>query len=192
MNKLKYILLSAIGVVALVFGFSQGVFGGYISNDVPSGTPQSYQHYEFFASTTLTTVTPTVFATSTTATSTNITGFYDNLGRYNDGKFKIAGAKKVSVYFDRTTDPAVGNAGSSRFRVQVSPNGTDWYDWNKLVVNAATTTANITSLNAVTISAATSTDIVGLDLSANTFRFMRCIVLETTDGTHRCSASAEW
>ena len=189
MNKLKYILPLALGVVTLVFGFSQGVFGGYVRNDVPVKAP-TYQVYSFFASTTIGT-TPTNFGTTTTATSTNIVPYFDNLGRYDAGYFVIAGAKKVSVYFDRITDPLVGNAGSSLFSVQVSPNGTDWYNWNKLSQNVATSTDQW-EVGSVTISAATSTSIMGLDVSKDSIYAVRCVVVETTDGTHRCWASAEW
>lgn len=173
-------------VLAFVIGFGQRVFGGYLTLDVPNITPGTFQMYEFFASSTA----PTTVATTTTATSTNIIPYYDAQGRYNDGAFKIAGAKKVTVYFGRAWDSA-GNSGSSAFKVEVSPDGTNWYAWNKLSQNVATSTSEW-QVGTVTISAATSTSVMGIDLSKNTFRSLRCVVTETTDGAHRCFATAEF
>src|SRR5262245_10072309 len=75
--------------------------------------PGSYLTFSFFN------------ATTTNATSTNGAGGY----------FKIAGAKNVELYFSRggATGP---NTGSSRFSIQVSPDGSSWYDYNDLLVNA--------------------------------------------------------
>lgn len=125
-------------------------------------------------------------ATTTSATSTDIkTGVATTTGF-----IKTAGAKRVNFYFGRGGATSA-NTGSSRFRVQVTPDGDNWYDFNKLVQNVATSTTP-TTLDAVTITAATSTVIVSLDLRTDAFYAARCIVLETTDGEHTCKATAEY
>lgn len=118
-------------------------------------------------------------ATTTTATSTNTA---DTAG------FKTAGAKVVSLYFSRggVTNP---NTGSSKFTIEVSPDGSSWYPYNTLKQNLATSTYP-TTVDSVTISAATSTTIVQMQNLG--FYAIRCIVNETTDGEHTCKASAEY
>lgn len=190
MNKLnKYILLLALGVVALVLfvGFGRGVFGGVITNDAPVRTP-SYMTYEFFSSTTPAGVE--LYATTTTATSTNRIAGYDSAGRYDAGYFVIAGAKKVTLFFGRGGRTGA-NTGSSDFQIEVSHDGTTWYDWNKLLQNVATST-NQWQIATTTISAATSTLIFDMSISNTALYAIRCIVTETTDGEHSCRAAAEW
>lgn len=126
-------------------------------------------------------------ATTTTATSTNDIAVNDPTQKGMD----IKGAKKVNLYFTRggATGP---NTGSTNFRIQVSPDeGANWHYFNKLVQNLATST-DPTSLSSVTISAATSTVIVSLDLRTDAFSRMRCIAVETTDGEHTCTATVEF
>jgi len=170
----------------MFFG-AQFAFGHITTNTPPAASEGTYQHYTFFASSTA----QTDFATTTTATSTNITPWFNSDGRYDNGAFNIAGAKKVTFYFSRGDTTGEGNTGSTLFEVQVTPDGTNWYDFNKLVQNLATSTTP-TTLGGVTISAATSTVIVSLDIEDDTFYATRCIVKETTDGEHSCSASANW
>lgn len=130
----------------------------------------NYQNFSFFN------------ATTTTATSTNLSG--------GGGYFKIAGAKKVELYFSRggATGP---NTGSTLFKVQVTPDGTNWYDFNKLEQNLATSTT-ATKVASVSIAAATSTTVTSMDLRTDAFYGVRCIAVETTDGEHTCAASAEF
>lgn len=117
-------------------------------------------------------------ATTTTATSTNLTG--------GGGYALIGGAKQVAVYFSRggATGP---NTGSTKFNVQVTPDGTNWYDYNTLQLNLASSTYP-TTVRDVTISAATTTVITYLRDPA--FYGLRCIAIETTDGDHTCAAAA--
>lgn len=122
-------------------------------------------------------------ATTTTATSTNITG--------GGGYMQINGAKKVTFYFSRGDTNGTGNTGNTNFRLQVTRDGDTWEYFNKLVQNLATST-DPTSLSSVTISAATSTVVASMDLQYDTFYAVRCIAVETTDGQHTCKANAEF
>lgn len=145
-------------------------------------------NYSFFASSTPG-ATPTVFATSTSATSTNIASWIDADGRVDNGYMVVAGAKKVNFFFSRAWGG--GNSGSSQFFVEVSPDGSTWVPYNKLISNVTNTNAQtLTRVGSVTISAATSTTMVSLDDDA--IYAVRCIVVETTDGSHTCSASASF
>lgn len=123
-------------------------------------------------------------ATTTTATSTNTTPS----ATVGTGAFTIAGADNVTFYFSRggATGP---NTGSTVFKVQVTPDGTNWYDYNTLRLNAATSTIS-TLLSSVTVPAGTSTQIVYMDTVG--FLQARCIAVETTDGDHTCVATAEF
>ncbi len=178
MNKNK--LVSIIGLLVIVTAFiAYGLFGGHKSPSKsssfgavnPDTTTMPIGH---FIKTTL------LNATTTTATSTT----------QDTNKFvRIAGAKKVDLYFSRAW--GAGNSGSSRFSVQVTPDGDNWYDFNKLVQNSATSTVP-TTLGSVTISAATSTTVVSMDLQYDAFYAVRCVVWETTDGTHSCDVTAEY
>ena len=168
--------LYAIGVVAVVVMILAGVFfsasvaESAVSFTTPTQPADTYKNFTFFS------------ATTTTATSTNTTD--------GGGYFIVAGAKEVVMYFSR--GGATGaNTGSTNFKVQVSPDGSNWYDYSKLIQNAATST-DPTSLSSVTIAAATSTTITGLDMDNFTFFAVRCIAVETTDGDHTCKASAEF
>lgn len=166
---------------ALLFGPFLGL--GAISSDIPSVTVDTQRNYEFFASTTA----PSTVATTTSATSTNIVAFFDTAGRKDNGYFVIAGAEEVTFYFSRGGATSA-NTGVSRFEVEVSDDGTNWYDFNKLVLNDVSGTGTTTA----SIVAATSTTIASMDLSNHAFYAVRCIVVETTDGEHRCRATAEF
>lgn len=124
-------------------------------------------------------------ATTTSATSTTASGVND------PGFFKIAGAKNVELYFSRGDTTGQGNSGSTIFRVQVSPDGTNWYEYNGLAVNSVSAgNAFRPSVGTTTIAAATSTTIAKMtDLG---FYAVRCIALEVTDGEHTCKAQADF
>lgn len=169
-NRINIVLLGVFLAVALTLGVIGAVIAHGEVNFSEATQTSNYQTFSFLN------------ATSTTATSTNITG--------GGGYFKILGAKKVGLYFSRAWD-STGNAGSTNFKVQVSPDGNNWYDFNKLIQNAATGTV-ATTLSSVTISAATSTTIVSLDLSSNPFYAVRCIAVRTTDGAATCTGAAEF
>lgn len=122
-------------------------------------------------------------ATTTTATSTNTSD--------GSGSCLVAGATNVVLYFARGDATGTGNAGASQFRVQVTPNGTTWVDYNHL---ASSTTFGQVSLQPLvgttTLSTGTSTQMYRMnDLG---FYAIRCIVVETTDGEHTCTASVTY
>jgi hypothetical protein len=154
-----------VALFMAIFGVSAIVYGDISFN---INTQQSsYQNFSFFS------------ATTTNATSTNQSG--------GGGFFVIAGAKKVEISVSRggRVQP---NLGLSRFRVQTTQDGTTWNDYNRLIGSDVSATAT----SSITINAATSNIIAALDLRTDTFYGLRCVVLETTDGEHTCSASAEF
>lgn len=158
------------------------------TSDTPNVTENSYRLYEFFASTTA----PTTVATTTDATSTSITPFMTTDGIYDAGWFKVAGAKEVTLFFSRGGATSA-NTGTSTFKVQVTADGTNWFDYNGL--SDATTTVTsaddfFKTYSDVVIEAATSTKI--MKMAEKGWLGIRCIVLETIDGEHRCRAAAEF
>ena len=195
MKKKHYILISIVALV-LVSGASlwldnrNKAEAGKIASDVPQPS-ELFREYDFFA--TSTTPGPIGFATTTNATSTNINRTVHTDGRIDNGQLVIAGAKKVTFFFSRGDATGQGNTGSTRFRVQVSPDGTNWYYFEKFK-NATSSIADASSMMAesLSIAAATNTLIASMDLGNNTFYSVRCIVVETTDGEHSCKALATW
>ena len=143
-----------------------------------------YQTYTFFASST----SQTNYATSTNATSTNIAAWTDSNGRVDNGYAIIAGAKRVTFELIRGDVFGGGNTGTSTFQIQVSPNGSDWYYWGKWVENASSTIGFTTrSYTTPGISLmGTSTLLVSMDTTVDTFFAARCIVVELVDGSHAC------
>lgn len=183
---MKYKLAAIIAIMFLTAVVLVGQVSALITNDNPAQV-NTVRTYTFFTAST----TPyAVTATTTTATSTNIIGFLDTNGRVDNGYFSIAGAEKVSVFFSRGGATSA-NLGSTLFKVQVSavpnPSESDWFDFYKLV--QATSTAIQTTSS---ISAATTTQRFDMDRTLGSYQAMRCIVVETTDGEHQCSASAEF
>lgn len=188
-----------IGLLAVVLGsyalyaMSQQTYGAVVLDDPANAN--AYRTYEFFASTTAATgaVSSTVVATTTTATSTNITAFYDNTyGRYVNGAFDIRGAKKVTMYFSRGDTTGQGNTGTTVFKVQGTKDGTNWTDIQQLVSATSTSVSNALVQSTAFITAATSTLVFGLDLDYVSYKEIRCVVVETTDGEHSCAASAQF
>lgn len=176
--------LGFLAVVVLGFVGTR-TLGGNLATDVPV-TAETYRQYEFFASSTV----PTIVATTTTATSTNVAATFDSLGRLDTGGVSIAGAEEVLITFIRANH----SAGSSVFRVQVAPNDnpseTDWMDFNALqLVNVATSTSNVFLVDRVTLAANATTT---YKMDTTTFRSLRCIVVEGTDGSHRCFANIRY
>lgn len=163
-------------IIVAAFSISIGAFASHASttSTTPTVTPYTYQQFTFFS------------ATTTSATSTNLTG--------GGGYLDIRGAKNVILYFSRGDTTGQGNTGSSKFMVQVSPNGTDWYYWGSWFENASSTVgfSSLTlTASTFTIPAGTSTLVETMNLN-NTGGFLglRCIVIETTDGEHTCKATA--
>ena len=179
----KYIL----PIVAIAFIIGIGIYNeakAYITLDTSTLTVQ-YRIVDFFA--TSTNQGPGI-ATSTSATSTDISGYFDTSGRYDNGIAYIGGAKKVTLYFGRSQFGGI-NTGTSTFRIQVTPDGSNWYDYNKLIQNIATSTTNVTPVTSVTISAATSTTITSMDLVYDNFYGIRCIETIAGNGQNTCRAT---
>lgn len=177
MKQTHKIILGVALLLVIGFVYSahqEGLFAGTFTNyDIPSREDNAI-YYSFLS------------ATSTSATSTNIVAGFDADGRYDDGSLTLAGAKKVTLYLDRASSPGA-NAGNSRFYIQVTPDGSDWYSFNKLLGEDISSTAT----SSPTL-VGTSTQMYALDLSDDTFKAMRCVVVETTDGTHSCDAYVEY
>ncbi len=174
--------LAIVGVLAICAYLAPMNAGASIAVNNTAISNQ-YRLYNLFASTTA----ESTLATTTSATSTNITAYFDSAGNLIDGTVDLRGAKKVTLYFSRDAGTG-GNAGKSVFRVQTSRDGTNWDDFNKLVGADVSATATST----VTISAATSTVVVGMDILKDSFFKARCIILETTDGSHSCAAAVQY
>lgn len=191
-------VLLVVGLTWLLHRPEPGLGAKDISNGTDSfetslGGQDSLLTYTFFSTST----TQTSFSTSTNATSTEIEAYTNSNGRIVDGKFVVAGAKRVLMYFGRGDVNGTGNAGTSNFRVQISPDGTNWHDYNRLIITGTTTRSGITDGNtailpSVDITNATSTVTAALDMVNHAIYAIRCIVLETTDGDHSCRASADW
>lgn len=100
----------------------------------------------------------------------------------------VAGAKKITLFFKR----ADHTAGSSAFDVDVSYDGTDYVNFNKLISNVTNTNAQmLTRVGSVTLSSNT-TEMASMDLQYDTVYCMRVNVVETTDGTHSAFAVIEY
>lgn len=169
----------AIGLLAVLF------FGFYVadtraaSNQVPGITLHTFNpakdtqdFYTFFNATTTT-------ATSTTASSPSDPGF-----------LRVGGASDVIFYFTRGDTKGTGNSGSTVFKVQVTPDGVNWFDYNELgqVINTTTGDTYFTRVTSATISAATSTLQYAMDDMS--YYGVRCIAVRTTDGEATCKATA--
>jgi hypothetical protein len=103
----------------------------------------------------------------------------------SDG-LEIWASERATVYFTR--NGASDSTATSTFEIEVSPNGTDWYDYNKLVSNVTNANSEeLTRVETTSIVGATSTVIVGIDLSHDVFHSVRCVTafasttIETTD-----------
>jgi hypothetical protein len=130
--------------------------------DTPGVTENQYRFAELFATST----TDTTYSTTTTATSNAV---------------YVHGSERVTFFFSRG-GLFTANTGLSIFKVQVSPDGTDWYDYSRLYGTDVSKTATST----VTINAATSTVVYSMD-TLESFYAVRCVVTETTDGEHGCA-----
>lgn len=169
MKNIKYFIPALLLILGGTFVYAEATFG-------EKTEPDHYETFNFFKG-----AGSAQTATSTTATSTNITG--------GGGYFKIAGANHVSFQFSRGDTTGQGNSGNTVFKVQVTPDGTTWLDYNTLLQNSATSTDR-QSVASVTISAATSTVVTYMENLG--FYGVRCIAVETTDGEHTCKASADF
>lgn len=163
-------LMALVLTIMLAFAVLVGpsVTGAATTFTVPTKPAGTFQYYTFFT------------ATTTTATSTNTTD--------GSGYMVVAGAKRVDMYFSRGDTTGQGNVGVSKFRIQVSPDGVNFFDFSRLIGSDVSATAT----TSISIGAATSTTFSAMDLRTDAFYAIRCIVNETTDGEHTCKASAEF
>lgn len=193
--NLRLIAVVAISVAALLaaslFIGARSSYGK-ITLEQPSQS-DNYQIYNFFYSSS-TSQESGLQATTTSATSTNVASWIDSNGRIDRGYMVIAGAEKVNFYFSRGDTTGQGNSGSSKFRVQVSPDGTNWYYWGKWIENASSSAgfAPLAYSGTDFTVTGTSTKSASMVLDNDSFYAVRCIVDETTDGEHKCEAAATW
>lgn len=164
-------IVAAIFITAFVMSYSATVFAGITYNQ--PAQKDTFVTHDFFP-----------VATTTTATSTN--------ALTPDRTVRIDGAKKVNLVYSRTGN--FGNAGSSTFYPQVSHDGSTWFYFGKQVESASTTlpaTAITLTAPGVTITG-TTTITRGLMLEDDGYRFLRCVVVEATDGEHSCKANVTY
>jgi len=186
-NKLTIL----IGLVFVLIGANYAL-GGYTETQVGETPVQNeWRRYEFFASST----SVTTIATTTNATS-SVTTYTDSSGRRDNGELLLKGAKAVSFFFTRNGDSS--SVATSTFQVQVSPDGTAWVDYNKLIANVTNTNAEeLTRVSSVEIVGATSTSMVSMDLVYDAPFSVRCIssfastTIETTD-SNECEATVTY
>lgn len=172
------IAAALIAFGALLFSFSPAV--GNVTRDENTGQPRT-ETYTFFATST----NQTVFSTSTSATSTDITAWFDTNGRLDNGYFVIRGANRVT--FELGREGRLGNQGSSTYRIQLSEDGSNWFYFTD--VASATSSDTVAFPYAFT---GTTTAMLSLDLTQNVWYAARCLVVEATDGEHFCKAHATW
>lgn len=186
------------GITSILLAVSIKTAYGNIADTQPAQT-EIFQRYTFFStSTTQYAQTDSIVgstATTSTATSTAITSWFDSNGRKDNGYFVIAGAKKVNMYFTKqgaTTTPL----STSVFKVEVTPDGTNWYPFNKMVLGTSTTKTTVSAIYQTGSAAnATTTNIAALDLQDDAFFGVRCIVgylRVSIDGENLCSATASF
>ena len=89
----------------------------------------------------------------------------------------IAGAKKVTVY---VSTPVSTTTATSTFSVQTSVDGVNYLTFNKLIENTANTNAQNITRVASKVLVATSSAVLSLDLTSDTFIGMKCIGDATT------------
>lgn len=162
-----------IGIFAVfLFFFLVQMTGASTTFTVPTQPDNTYKNFTFFT------------ATTTTATSTNTT----DGGQY----FRIAGAKKVRLYFTHG-GTATTSTGGAIFNIQATRDGVVWENYNHMIDSTVSSTAT----SSITTQGATTTVSTSMDLTRDTFYAIRCISTELTpaqgvDGEHTCTASAEF
>ena len=187
----KELKIGALILGVLLLGVLVNQSRANIIRDDPTSR-ETFQNYTFFATSTNQVVTGSVlrYATTTASNSTSITSWFDDNGRKDNGYFVVKGAKRIEMYFGHG---AATNTSASEgiFKVQTSPDGSDWYDFGKLIL---ATTTNQTLQATVNVTGTTTTQ-ASLKLDADSIFAIRCVIAVTAglvDGTHTCSASADW
>lgn len=99
----------------------------------------------------------------------------------------VAGAKKITLFFKRSNHAA----GVSTFDVDVSADGDNYVDYNKLITNVANTNVQ-TPVRAATVALVADGMAFATIDPVDTFYSIKVNVVETTDGTHECWAVVEF
>ncbi len=201
-NKLQLWLaaaiLAAFVIVALFLNGMQNVGAAVTTtNTVGGGT---FVHANLFASSTLSTVTAT--GTVGTAFSDQVNPFFDSNGRRFDGTLDLRGANHAEVYFTRGGAFGAQTTGTTTFTVEVTPDGTNWYTFNRLV-SATTSPLSTISNTSIQSSAligdtdgvtldATTTQRFSLDLNNEVYLAARCKVVTTLNGSASCDITARY
>lgn len=206
MNTIKkhYILFSWVVVIATLvsvyFASSLNFAFGNVTSTEGAPLLKSFENYTFFATSTASenlALFSDVYATSTNATSTNITSWFDSKGRKDNGYFIVAGAKNVQFYFGRGGTTTSATTATVKYTVQLSPDGTNWFDFPKIVT--ASSTKNTQGQMFITTS--TTTNSVSLDIQDDSLYAVRCIATyigvsnyngNSVDGKNFCSATATY
>lgn len=92
----------------------------------------------------------------------------------------IEGCLKMTLQFIRANH----SAGSSAFSVQVSQDGVNYVTYNKLIDNVVNAIAEGEVRVASSSLASNTSKMYSMDLSKDTYKWMKVAVAETTDGTH--------
>lgn len=141
-----------------------------------------------------------VYGATTTDESQRSLGTYDDYKHYTlinadtanatSSGLPIWAAERIEVYFTRNAGSA--SEATSTFEIEVSPDGTNWYDYNKLVSNVTNSNSQeLTRVETTTIIGATSTTVVALDLQHDTFEELRCVAIVGNDGNNTCEVSVK-
>lgn len=159
-----------------------------------------YRHANLFASSTNSAITAT--STLGTAYSNGLTAFFDSSGVRFDGTMDIRGAQRAEVYFTRGGAFGAATTGTTTFSIEVTPDGSTWYAFNRLVAatsSAGSTIANTSVQPTVTIGDtngatvdATTTERYSLDLTNEVYMAARCKVVNTLNGSASCDMTARY
>jgi hypothetical protein len=175
------VVIGLFALVAAIFVLSSSQSFGAVQTDRTVSSASSVE-YNFFASSTNSSIT----STTTTAISSATTPFFDSNGRYHDGVADIEGASRVVLACERGDKQGGGNTGSTLCSFQVSNDKSNWFTFNRFDNATSTGTFAIYSLSG------TSTLHAAMDLQTSTWKYLRCTVTETTDGSHECRALITW
>jgi hypothetical protein len=168
-KKLLFVGAALFFITALIWtamSFLPGGLGAY-TRDVSEQRRGEIQRYDHFTA---------VNESATNATSTAL---------------EIAHAQKVQVYFTRNDGSPAG--ATSTFYVEISPDGTNWYRYNKLISNVTNANSqDITRVGSAEIVGATATEMYAVDVVNDTFRSIRCVAelaATSTDIDNTCEFS---
>ena len=93
-------------------------------------------------------------------------------------EISLVDAKKVTFFFKADV-----TSGNGVFKVEVSPDGEEWVQYNKLISNIANTNGQtLTRVATVTLSTDT-TETYSMDVT-DCFQYCKVTVTRTTDGTY--------